>query len=102
MNNTMESNETILISVNIDNRPMRLRVSVQDEKQVLLASQLLNNRIEAFKRFGSNDPIDRLSWAALDLAGEVVRLPKETPEVNLPNVDDLKLLQDIENLLGNR
>jgi hypothetical protein len=38
----------------------------------------------------------------LDLAGEVVRLPKETPEVHLSNVDDLKLLQDIENLLGNR
>jgi len=97
----MESNETILISVNIDSRPMRLRVSVQDEKQVLLASQLLNNRIEAFKRFGSNDPLDRLSWAALDLAGEVVRLPKELPEVNPTNVDDLQLLQDIENLLRN-
>ncbi|MDG1746270.1 MAG: cell division protein ZapA [Bacteroidia bacterium] len=69
----MDTNETVLLTVKIDNRSMRLRVSKKDEAQVLAAVELLNKRIEGFKRFGSSDPLDRLSWAALDLAGDVVR-----------------------------
>lgn len=68
----MDTNETVLLTVKIDNRSMRLRVSKKDEAQVLAAVELLNKRIEGFKRFGSSDPVDRLSWAALDLAGDVV------------------------------
>lgn len=69
----MDTNETVLLTVKIDNRSMRLRVSKKDEARVLAAVELLNKRIEGFKRFGSSDPVDRLSWAALDLAGDVVR-----------------------------
>jgi cell division protein ZapA (FtsZ GTPase activity inhibitor) len=76
----MEPNETVLLTVTIDGRPMRLRVAKQDEEQVLSAVELLNKRIAGFQRFGSTDPLDRLSWAALDLAGEVVRADNSNPE----------------------
>ncbi len=69
----MDNTETVLLSVEIDSRPMRLRVAKRDEEQVMLAAQTLNKRIDAFRKFGANAPIDRLSWAALDLAGDVVR-----------------------------
>ena len=52
----MDTNETVLITVKIDNRTMRLRVSKKDEEQVLAAVELLNKRIEGFKRFGSQTP----------------------------------------------
>ena len=55
---------------------MRLRVAVKDEEDVRLSAQVLNQRIGAFKSFQAQEPIDRLSWAALDLAGEVVRHSK--------------------------
>jgi hypothetical protein len=90
----MEPNETVLLTVNIDARQMRLRVAQQDEAQVLSAVELLNKRIAGFKRFGSSDPMDRLSWAALDLAGEVVR--GESTDTAIPND---KELTDIEQLL---
>jgi hypothetical protein len=90
----MEPNETVLLTVNIDARQMRLRVAQQDEAQVLSAVELLNKRIAGFRRFGSTDPMDRLSWAALDLAGEVVR--SESADTEIPND---KELTDIEQLL---
>jgi cell division protein ZapA (FtsZ GTPase activity inhibitor) len=90
----MEQNETVLLTVTIDERQMRFRVAKSDEAQVLSAVALLNKRIEGFKKFGSNDPIDRLSWAALDLAGEVVRMEKPLQEINL-SAD----LTEIEGLL---
>ncbi len=90
----MEPNETVLLTVNIDARQMRLRVAQQDEAQVLSAVELLNKRIAGFRRFGSSDPMDRLSWAALDLAGEVVR--SESADTAIPND---KELTDIEQLL---
>lgn len=90
----MEPNETVLLTVNIDARQMRLRVAQHDEAQVLSAVELLNKRIAGFRRFGSNDPMDRLSWAALDLAGEVVR--SESADTEIPND---KELTDIEQLL---
>jgi hypothetical protein len=90
----MEPNETVLLTVNIDARQMRLRVAQQDEAQVLSAVELLNKRIAGFRRFGSTDPMDRLSWAALDLAGEVVR--GESTDTAIPND---KELTDIEQLL---
>ncbi len=43
----MDNNETVLLSVNIDGRTMRLRVAKKDEKQVLLASELLNKESTA-------------------------------------------------------
>jgi hypothetical protein len=69
----MEPTDSILINVNIDNRPLRLRVAVKDEGDVRLSAQVLNQRVNAFRNFNAQEPIDRLSWAALDLAGEVVR-----------------------------
>jgi hypothetical protein len=72
----VQPNDSILINVNIDNRTMRLRVAVKDEEDVRLSAQVLNQRIGAFKSFQAQEPIDRLSWAALDLAGEVVRHSK--------------------------
>ena len=72
----MQPNDSILINVNIDNRTMRLRVAVKDEEDVRLSAQVLNQRIGAFKSFQAQEPIDRLSWAALDLAGEVGRYSK--------------------------
>jgi hypothetical protein len=90
----MDTNETVLLTVSIDERQMRFRVAKQDEAQVLSAVELLNKRIAGFKRFGSSDPMDRLSWAALDLAGEVVR--KESTVTTEPN---LKELIEIEQLL---
>ena len=90
----MEPNETVLLTVNIDARQMRLRVAQQDEAQVLSAVELLNKRIAGFRRFGSSDPMDLLSWAALDLAGEVVR--SESADTAIPND---KELTDIEQLL---
>ena len=69
----MEPTDSILINVNIDNRSLRLRVAVKDEEDVRLSAQVLNQRVSAFKSFNAQEPIDRLSWAALDLAGEVVR-----------------------------
>jgi hypothetical protein len=72
----VQPNDSILINVNIDNRTMRLRVAVKDEEDVRLSAQVLNQRIGAFKSFQAQEPTDRLSWAALDLAGEVVRHSK--------------------------
>lgn len=72
----MLQNDTLLINVNIDNRAMRLRVAVKDEEDVRLSAQVLNQRINAFRSFNANEPLDRLSWAALDLAGDVVRHSK--------------------------
>ncbi len=72
----MEPTDSILINVNIDNRPLRLRVAVKDEEDVRLSAQVLNQRVNAFRNFNAQEPIDRLSWAALDLAGEVVRNSK--------------------------
>jgi hypothetical protein len=69
----VQPNESILINVNIDHRAIRLRVAVKDEEDVRLSAQVLNQRINAFKSFHAQEPIDRLSWAALDLAGEVLR-----------------------------
>lgn len=91
----MEPNETVLLTVTIDGRPMRLRVAIQDEAQVLSAVELLNKRIAGFQRFGSNDPLDRLSWAALDLAGEVVRVENQ-PAQTEPFENELT---EIEQLL---
>jgi len=92
----VQPNESILINVNIDNRAMRLRVAVKDEEDVRLSAQVLNQRINAFKSFHAQEPIDRLSWAALDLAGEVVRHGKTHR-----NQDELleQELSDIERLL---
>ena len=80
----MEPTDSILINVNIDNRALRLRVAVKDEEDVRLSAQVLNQRVNAFKNFNAQEPIDRLSWAALDLAGEVVRHSK-----NHRGVDEL-------------
>lgn len=96
----MDNNETVLLSVNIDTRPMRLRVAKKDEEQVLLAAQTLNKRIDAFRRFSANEPIDRLSWAALDLAGDVVRLQKEGEQPKSQEEIPPVLLQ-LESLLQN-
>ncbi len=89
----METNETVLLSVVIDERTMRLRVAKNDEQQVLSAVELLNKRITGFRRFGSSDPMDRLSWAALDLAGEVVR--GECQFKNEPNENQLTELEQL-------
>ncbi len=91
----MDTNETVLLTVKIDNRSMRLRVSKKDEAQVLAAVELLNKRIEGFKRFGSSDPVDRLSWAALDLAGDVVRHDRDAS--NAADTDEH--LDEIEQML---
>jgi hypothetical protein len=99
----MDNNETVLLSVEIDSRPMRLRVAKKDEEQVLLAAQMLNKRIEAFRKFGANEPIDRLSWAALDLAGDVVRSQNATPpvqQVQTP-IEIPPILSQLESLLQN-
>ena len=89
----MEPNETVLLTVTIDGRQMRLRVGKQDEAQVLSAVELLNKRIAGFQRFGSSDSLDRLSWAALDLAGEVVRgekpMESESNEKELTEIEQL-------------
>lgn len=90
----MESNETVLLTVSIDERQMRFRVAKNDEAHVLAAVELLNKRIAGFKRFGSSDPLDRLSWAALDLAGEVLRSEDKTAHDS-----SLKELNEIEQLL---
>lgn len=89
----MENNETVLLTVTIDERPMRFRVAKSDESQVLSAVELLNKRIEGFRRFGSSDPMDRLSWAALDLAGEVVR--SERPQMIEPSNSTLTEIEEI-------
>ncbi len=96
----MDSNQTVLVSLSIDNHPIRLRVAQKDEAQVLKAAELLNNRIEGFKRFGTSNPLDRLSWASLDLAGEVLRQTSPlTPKTN-NDEDSLKVLEEIETLLS--
>jgi cell division protein ZapA (FtsZ GTPase activity inhibitor) len=93
--NIMEPNETVLLTVTIDGRQMRLRVTKHDEEQVLSAVELLNKRIAGFQRFGSSDPMDRLSWAALDLAGEVVRGEKPTDaEPNERELTEIEQLLD--------
>ena len=58
----MEPTDSILINVNIDNRALRLRVAVKDEEDVRLSAQVLNQRVNAFKNFNAQEPIDRLSW----------------------------------------
>lgn len=96
----MDSNQTVLVSLNIDNHPIRLRVAQKDEAQVLKAAELLNNRIEGFKRFGTSNPLDRLSWASLDLAGEVLRQSSPTSNKTNNDEDSLKVLEEIEALLS--
>lgn len=98
----MDNSETVLLSVEIDSRSMRLRVAKKDEEQVLLAAQTLNKRIDAFRRFSANEPIDRLSWAALDLAGDVVR-SQNTPSIasNKGQEEIPAILLQLESLLQN-
>jgi len=98
----MDNSETVLLSVEIDSRSMRLRVAKKDEEQVLLAAQTLNKRIDAFRRFSANEPIDRLSWAALDLAGDVVR-SQNTPAIasNKGQEEIPAILLQLETLLQN-
>ncbi len=96
----MDSSQTVLVSLNIDNHPIRLRVAEKDEAQVMKAAELLNNRIEGFKRFGTSNPLDRLSWASLDLAGELLR--QTSPSIPKTENDDnsLRVLEEIETLLS--
>lgn len=96
----MDSNQTVLVSLNIDNHPIRLRVAQKDETQVLKAAELLNNRIDGFKRFGTSNPLDRLSWASLDLAGEVLRQTPPTPAKTENDSQALQTLEEIETLLS--
>jgi|GEM_PF-228943 len=96
----MDSNQTVLVSLNIDNHPIRLRVAQKDEAQVLKAAELLNNRIEGFKRFGTSNPLDRISWASLDLAGEVLRQTSSTSNKNNDDEHSLHVLEEIEALLS--
>jgi hypothetical protein len=96
----MDSNQTVLVSLNIDNHPIRLRVAQKDETQVLKAAELLNNRIEGFKRFGTSNPLDRISWASLDLAGEVLRQTTPTPLKTDHEDQSLLVLEEIETLLS--
>jgi cell division protein ZapA (FtsZ GTPase activity inhibitor) len=90
----MENHETVLLTVTIDERQMRFKVAKSDEAQVLAAVALLNKRIEGFRRFGSSNPMDRLSWAALDLAGEIVRTEK-----TLLSESSMSTLAEIEEIL---
>lgn len=90
----MDTNDSVLISVSIDSRTMRLRVSKKDEEHVLLAAQTLNKRIDAFRRYNSNEPIDRLSWAALDLAGDCIRLQRDASRGVVPTVASNEALPD--------
>ncbi len=103
----MESNPTVVLTVEIDGKPMRLRVVEADKDAVIGAAELLNKRIEGFKRFGTSDPMDRMSWAALDLAGDVyrgktqennVQRAQSTPQTDL-NSSNNSLLEELESML---
>jgi len=103
----MESNPTVVITVEIDGKPMRLRVAEADKDSVIGAAELLNKRIEGFKRFGTSDPMDRMTWAALDLAGDVYRgksqdnnaqSTQSTTQTDL-NDSNNELLEELESML---
>ncbi len=64
----------------MDSRPLKLRVPPQAEEALRSAATVLNNKIDAFRTY-SADPLDRISWAALDLAGDLVKNPAN----HLPN-----------------
>lgn len=103
----MESNPTVVITVEIDGKPMRLRVAETDKDSVIGAAELLNKRIEGFKKFGTSDPMDRMTWAALDLAGDVFRhknlenndLPVQTSTQTDLNDSSNELLEELESML---
>lgn len=102
----MQTADTILISVNIDSRPLKLRVAAAAEDDVKTAAHMLNKKIDAFRNF-SQDPLDRISWAALDLAGDVVKNAKNptlhTPSMPQNNMDFIdRELDAIEQLLNLR
>lgn len=103
----MESNQTEVITVEIDGKPMRLRVAETDRDSVIGAAELLNKRIEGFKKFGTSDPMDRMTWAALDLAGDVFRhksLDNNAQPIQTTTQTDLhdssnELLDELESML---
>lgn len=102
----VQTADTILISVNIDSRPLKLRVAASAEDDVKTAANMLNKKIDAFRNF-SQEPLDRISWAALDLAGDVVKNAKNptshippSPSFNMDGVN--QELDSIEQLLNLR
>lgn len=101
----VQTADTILISVNIDSRPLKLRVAAAAEDDVKTAANMLNKKIDAFRNF-SQEPLDRISWAALDLAGDVVKNAKNptshipSPTLNMDGVN--QELDSIEQLLNLR
>lgn len=70
----MLNSDPILLTINVDSRPLKLRVPPQAEEALRSAATVLNNKIDAFRTY-SADPLDRISWAALDLAGDLVKNP---------------------------
>ncbi|MGC6415083.1 MAG: cell division protein ZapA [Bacteroidia bacterium] len=103
----MESNPTEVITVEIDGKSMRLRVAETDRDSVIGAAELLNKRIEGFKKFGTSDPMDRMTWAALDLAGDVFRQKNGDENVQISqtstqsdfNDSSIEYLEELESML---
>jgi len=103
----MESKPTEVITVEIDGKSMRLRVAETDRDSVIGAAELLNKRIEGFKKFGTSDPMDRMTWAALDLAGDVFRQKNGDENAQISqtstqsdfNDSSIEYLEELESML---
>ncbi|MDA0686981.1 MAG: cell division protein ZapA [Bacteroidetes bacterium] len=91
----MTTENSLLISVNIDDRILRLRVAPKDEQAVRMSAQLLNRRIDAFRSFQATEPIDRLSWAALDMAGDVLKQQRDNEKTAPAVEEELKALEQL-------
>ncbi len=82
----------------MDSRPLKLRVPPQAEEALKSAASVLNNKIDAFRSY-STDPLDRISWAALDLAGDLVKNTNQ-PQPNNANTPPPTDLSELSNELA--
>ena len=80
----------------MDSRPLKLRVPPQAEEALRSAASVLNNKIDAFRSY-STEPLDRISWAALDLAGGLLKSNNHHPNNanTTPNEDLTELSQEL-------
>ena len=91
----MTTENSLLISVNIDDRILRLRVAPKDEQAVRMSAQLLNRRIDAFRSFQATEPIDRWSGAAFDWAGDVLKQQRDNEKTAPAVEEELKALEQL-------
>lgn len=91
----MRPDDKIPVRVAIGGRVLPLKVTRQDEEFVRMAARMLNKRMEEFKQFHAGDDTDRLTWAALDFTGDLLRLRTEHQASDDGTAQELQTLEEL-------